>query len=58
MGKIPETPERYGNASSGYYYCFNIGNLWWKSRKKWDEYLKNLDEKIGIYKEKISGGGK
>lgn len=26
-----------------------------EEQKKWDEYLKNLDEKIGIYQKRISG---
>lgn len=29
-----------------------------EEQKKWDEYLRNLDEKIGIYREKIVERGK
>lgn len=29
-----------------------------EERKKWDDYLRNLDEKIGIYQERMSGNGK
>lgn len=25
-----------------------------EEREKWDEYLRNLDEKIGIYRERVS----
>lgn len=29
-----------------------------EERKKWDDYLRNLDEKIGIYQERMSENGK